>query len=484
MTRSIRASLITGTAVATIVIILIAGTAVYRGVRTALFRQLDQNLTDEAHLFASAVRLAPDGIELGFDELDVERFAHDGGPAYLEVWSREGTVLYRSPSLRSGDLSRIDAGVGSEQLSWTSVGGQMRCRTVALVFRPFVDEDDEQSMANPDQPMPALQLVLARSVADIDGMLARLRGLLAVVGVFTAIATGVVLALVIRRSLRPLDVLAGEISSLSGGELSSRIQMASAPREVTPVVDQLNDLLGRLEEAFRRERTFSADIAHELRTPLAGLRSSIEVTLSRGRSSDDYQATLHDLLDIIRRLQAMVERLLYLGRLESGQIDVEKSTVDLGELVRASWTSIEPQAVRRGLDVQWRLEPGVDAVTDPLLVEVAIRNVLENAVAYARDGGYVVVSVEKQDDRSVLRVVNDGSEVPQDDVAALMNRFSRADRSRGATGIHFGLGLAIAERIAAILRCSLAVQSTVGGEFEAVISMENGHRDDDDRTSS
>jgi len=474
MTRSIRASLLSGTVIAAIVIIAIAGTAVYKGVRSALVNRLDRQLANEAHLLASAVRVAPDGIELAFDELDVGRSAWDGGKAYLQVWSGADSVLYRSPSMGGGDLSPIDRHPNNQILSWMK--GAPHVRAVSLVFRPSVDKDDTGALAlSPDVPRPDVRLALARSLADIDALLEHLRELLAGVGFLTVIAMGGVLAVVIRRGTRPLDTLADEISLLNAAELSSRISMASTPREITPVVDQLNDLLVRLENAFHRESTFSADIAHELRTPLAGLRSTIEVIMTRPRPAAEYQATLIELLEIIRRLQAMVERLLYLGRLESGQIEVEERTVDLGEVARASWKLLVEQTARRELDVQWNLKPDAVATTDPLLLEVAIRNLLENAVEYSSEGGHVAMEVEKEGDRSVFRVVNDGSQVAQGEVAGLTDRFSRADRSRAATGIHYGLGLAIVSRIASVLHGSLVLQSSVGGEFKATLSLENGH---------
>jgi signal transduction histidine kinase len=233
----------------------------------------------------------------------------------------------------------------------------------------------------------------------------------------------------------------------------------------------LNQLLSRLENAFERERTFSADIAHELRTPMAGLRSSVEVALSRPREADDYRETLEGTLQPIYRVQAMVETLLYLGRLEAGQIEIVERTVDVRELVASSWRPLDAIARERHLNVAWEQPSAVNIVTDPTLLEVAIRNILENAALYANEGGYLRVRIAEEDGSRTVSVVNSGSRVAPEDVSALLGRFTRGDLSRGTSGEHFGLGLALAGKIAAALRCSMRVESRLGGEFSVTFSL-------------
>jgi signal transduction histidine kinase len=466
VTRSIRTSLVSGTIVGVIVVIAVAGAALYQVVRSTLLNRLDEQLGAEARLLSSAVRVAPDGIEVAFDELDVERFAHEGGTAYLEVWSEKDSVLYRSPSLHNQDLRPMSAAPREQSLPW--LGGDARVRAVTLTFRPDLDDDDPRPIPlGTNLPRPQLRLTLARSLTDIDALMRRFRRLFAMIGTVTALATGGVLAIVIRRSMSPLDRMADEIASLGGRDLSSRISPAHAPLEITPVIHRLNELLDRQEASLRRELVFSADVAHELRTPLAGLLSTAEVTLARERDASEYRNALHEILEPLHRMQAMVERLLYLGKLESGRVSIEKQAVDVGEVARVSWQSLEEERTRRGLEVRWELNRDAVAFTDPLLLGVAIRNLLENAVAYAAPGGLVRIEAGTQDMSVVFRVTNDGSQVAQEDVAALMDRFTRADRSRTATGVHSGLGLAIVGRIMAVLDGSIVLRSSVGGEFEA-----------------
>jgi two-component system, OmpR family, heavy metal sensor histidine kinase CusS len=470
--KSIRASLILGSVAGAVIIFSLSAVAIYRGAKATLVRQLDENLIDQVRVIASVVKLTPDGMEVEIGDIDVPEFASAGGYGYLEVWLDPDSVLYRSPSLKGRDLERSSSlDLNQPVFSWARAADGAHVRAVEFRTESVVDPEDwEEAHATPPKPS-VVRLIAAEKATDIDAFLARLRRLMVAVSALGGLAIAGLLAVVVRRSLRPLDNLAREIGNLSDSDLSTRIRIPIVPREMEPVVNELNQLLARLEDAFARERTFSADIAHELRTPIAGLRSTVEVALSRPREGGDYRDTLQGLLDIIQKVQAMVETLLYLGRLEAGQVEIEQRTVDLRELVQSSWKSLAETAQARRLVVSWNLSGEVNVTADPILLEVAIRNVLENAVTYADEGGRVRVEVVLEGERGFVRVANSGSHVPQERVGELLRRFTRADPSRRASGEHFGLGLALATKIAAVLRCSVDVTSQVGGEFVVTLTM-------------
>lgn len=472
---SIRTSLLLGTVVCLIVVIAVAGITLHRAVRSTLMRQFDRAMEDKARLLASMVDREFGVIEVEFDDLDMREFEPGEEAGYLEVWLADGEVLYRSPSLAEQDLGRVGGKLDEAVFDWARVDDERRVRVVGLTVLPGLDEEDDEfageESAEAEEGSQTVSLALARGTEAVDTFLAGLRNILAAVGFFAGLIGAGILGVVIRRSLRPLDHLAGEIAKLDS-DLSSRVGLPLAPREIAPVVNQLNELLGRLEAAFRRERVFSADIAHELRTPLAGLRSSIEVAISRPREASDYCDTLEESLDIICRIQEMVHRLLYLSRLDAGQIDTEEKRIDLSELVRASWAPLAASAKDRRLDVQTRLPQDVFVQTDPMYLEVAIRNVLENAVVHANEAGRVRVEVNGNSESADLLIVNSGSAVPQKQVSELVERFARGDQARNASGSHCGLGLALVHKIAAILNVSVDIRSRVGGDFAVRLSLD------------
>ena len=464
--RSIRTSLLVGAVVVTACAFSLASIAIYRGAKNTLIADVDEELDEELRLVASTVRAQGASVQLGFEDLDMPEYTSARGDGFLQLWLEDGTVLYRSPTLAGGTLTDLPV-IQTDQTSfaWARTPDGRRVRAVSIRF-------DARHEANATGRPFFVQAVAACEPEEIDVFLDRLKILLLAVGALTGLAAALTLAVVIRSSLRPLDVLAGQIEGLRD-DVSSRVHMGRVPREMEPIVQQLNQLLARLESAFQRERTFSADIAHELRTPIADLRSTVEVMLSRPRSADDYRDTLESTLDPIRRVQAIVERLLYLGRLDAGQIEIEEQPVDLCELVTASWQPVVGTVQRRRLTVEWDLPSAAHVVSDPLLLALAIRNVLENATNYANEGGYVRISIGATNGANTLRIVNSGSNVAPEAVGMLLRRFARGDVSRTAKGEHFGLGLALAAKIVSALHGTMDVQSRLGGEFSVTFSFES-----------
>ena len=183
--------------------------------------------------------------------------------------------------------------------------------------------------------------------------------LLGAAGVTTGLAL-LVGNVVVRRGLHPLQSIAAEIAAIDEKCLDAHIAEESTPAEILPIRDRLNNLLSRLREAFERERRFSANVAHELRNPLAGMRSTIEVTLTRDRGGPEYRQALSDCLGIIDGMQAMVGNLLLLARMDADQMTFHPERIVLSELVDSSWEAFLGQGDRTRTDVRQSDSRGPD----------------------------------------------------------------------------------------------------------------------------
>jgi signal transduction histidine kinase len=250
----------------------------------------------------------------------------------------------------------------------------------------------------------------------------------------------------VRRGLRPLRVLEADIASIDDSDLQHRVPGEGLPREVRPIVLQLNGLLSRLEDAFARQRAFTASAAHEFRTPLAGIRTQIEVGLRRARSSDEYQATLAQCLDGTISLQRMVDAMLDLARLDAGLTRVARQAVDVPELVRSQWARFGPLAAARGCSAILEMPDSLKFVTDRGMLDHVLSNLLGNAAEYADSGGVIQVSLALTHGSLRLAVRNPARVLDPSDVDKMFDRFWRKDAARTDTGQHCGLGLAIVAR--------------------------------------
>ena len=463
---SIRGTLRAGMFLATLVAFSAAGFATDRGVRGVLLDDLDRSLRERGRWVMSTVELTEEGLELGFVELEMGDFGPAGGRSFLEVWRTDAGSLYRSPSLAALELARPHINVGNEELGFERMPDGRRLRTYHGRFVSRVDPELEQP-----PPAPVIELSLGRDLAGIDRLMGRLHVLFAVVGLAAALFALLILNGIVGHSLRPLDRLATEIDALRADDLTRPVGTTDAPHELRPVVRRLNELLDRLRAAFERERTFSADIAHELRTPLAGLRTSLEVELSRPRVAERYEDALREALAMTLRMQDLVHTLLQLARLDAGLVAAESAPTDVATLTRACLAPMLPRATARRLSLQPSFADTTPVQTDPVLLGTAIRNLLDNAISHADEGGRVSVEVLAGADRVILRVANTGATVRQAEVPHLFARFVRGDRARAADGGHHGLGLSLVQRIAESLGCTVDVRSDPGGEFVCTLEV-------------
>ncbi|QWT18495.1 sensor histidine kinase N-terminal domain-containing protein [Bacillus sp. NP157] len=257
----------------------------------------------------------------------------------------------------------------------------------------------------------------------------------------------------VRRGLRPLDDLAGALDRREPGSRAP-IHLEAAPGELQPVLAALNDQIFRLESALERERRFSADVAHELRTPLASTMINLENAMASARP-DEAQAALEAARGCLVSLARRTEQLLALARLEAGAAAGPRARVDLSALTLDVVEEMSPLIARGDVELS------IDAMPDGLVVDgyrvalgALLRNLLDNAFRHVPDGGHVSLSITGRDHRAVIEVVDDGPGIPAARRAAMFHRFARGMDSQGEG---YGLGLSIVQRAAELHGASVAL---------------------------
>ncbi len=315
----------------------------YRHTADAVRGRFDSDLAATARVLADLAEYDEEGYELEIAPSTARLL--DGDEAVrVEAWQPDGRRLYRSPSLGDADLPQPGPAAGTVQVADGELpgGGDARVATLRFVPRSDVDAGGGGSAA----PMA---LSVARSTAGMDAMLDRLALWFAGVGAALVLVCAWLVSRATGVGLRPLSRMAGDIAAIDAAALDRRLPAGDAPSEVRPVVNKLNELLARLEESFTRERRFTADAAHELRTPLAVLRAEVEVALGAQRQAADYREVLSGTLATIEEASRMVNALLLLARADAGRLRARSQPVNLGELVTAAWDRARPVAEGRDL---------------------------------------------------------------------------------------------------------------------------------------
>ena len=249
-----------------------------------------------------------------------------------------------------------------------------------------------------------------------------------------------------RRGLAPLRAMREQAAAVTAQSLDRRLPTQAVPAELADLATTLNEMLERLEEAFRRLSDFSSDLAHELRTPISNLMMQTQVVLSRPRDADSYRDILESNAEEYERLARMVSDMLFLAKAENGLAIVYREPVDLAREVHDLFDFYEALADERTIRLEMHGEGVVQG--DRLMLRRALNNLLSNALRHTPAGGHVAVTIVRQEGLLVLTVENTGEMIPAQHLARLFERFYRADPSRQhASGEGTGLGLAITQAI-------------------------------------
>ena len=272
-----------------------------------------------------------------------------------------------------------------------------------------------------------------------------------------AALTGILGWAAARRGLAPLRAMREQAQVVTAQQLSHRLPVESVPVELAELAQSLNDMLARLEEAFRRLSDFSSDIAHELRTPVSNLMTETHVALSRPRSADDYRSILESNAEEFEHMARMISDMLLLAKAENGLAAQNLETVNLAEEVRALFDYYDAVAEEKGLRLI--LEGDAEVSADRLKLRRALGNLLSNAVRHSAVETTLRVRISTSPDAVSICMENTGDGIAQEYWERVFDRFFRVDPSRQRSSEGTGLGLAIAKSIVVAHSGTISVTS-------------------------
>jgi two-component system, OmpR family, heavy metal sensor histidine kinase CusS len=429
--KSIRRHLLMSLLVGLTLVLSAGGVALFLQARAIVTSEFDRAERAEAELLRAQTEDDGEKVQLDLAGLSLPQFDRDD---YYQLWVADGQTIARSPSLGFDDLPRH----GGDLLLPNGRPG----RGIIVQFVPMPAEEDEPPNPHP----PTVTMVVARDRAGLDRTLAGIGAGLLLVGALALGAMALIVTTAVRRGLAPLDAAGQRAAAIDASTLQTRFATDAMPAELRPIMERLNDLLARLDEAFQRERRVTADIAHELRTPIAELRSLAEVGVKWPE-----EAAFQDTLQIAHRMETLVTGLLALARHDAGHQAVAREPVALRALVEEVWSPLAERARSRQLDVA--MDVSGQWTTDPTLLRMIVGNLLSNAVEYASEGGQIRVA----GNASRLDISNTTKQLTREDLPHLFERFWRKDAARTHDG-HSGLGLTLARAGSAALGLELSAE--------------------------
>jgi len=268
-------------------------------------------------------------------------------------------------------------------------------------------------------------------------------------------------ALIAKRGLRPLQRMTETIERISISQLHARMDPHDWPRELTQLVGAFNNMLGRLERSFNQLKQFSADLAHELRTPIHHLVVETEISLSRGRTLEEYRETLVSNLEEYATLTSLIDRLLFLARAENPQTAINYIDINLPEELAAIIEFHEAVAEEKHMTITLNCPP-LSLPVDTVLFQRAVNNLLSNALKYSRPQDHVSINVTADEQKVYISVKDSGSGIEAEHLPRLFDRFYRVDFARTKKEGGHGLGLAIVKSIMELHQGQVTVESIIG----------------------
>lgn len=309
-------------------------------------------------------------------------------------------------------------------------------------------------------------VLVARNMSDRWRLLDQYRDKLHIAGVSGVLLSMLLGYLLIRAALRPVRDIAASASLVTVNRLNTRIAVARVPQELEALVESLNAMLARVERGFQNLSRFTADLAHDMRTPLSNMRGAAEVALARPRSVDEYESLLASNVEECDRLSRMIENVLFLARAEHPQFVKHMREFDAGQELHHIADYFEGIADEAG--VRLRVSGTASVTADLELFRRAVSNLLANAIRYTPKGGEIVLDASATADQVRVSVENPGQPIPAEHLERIFDRFYRVDPSRsalpssglsqGSTG-STGLGLAIVRSIMELHGGSVQAQS-------------------------
>lgn len=430
-TRSIRFRLTSWYAGVLALILTLYAMGIFFFLRHSLFTELDLRLREDFELAEDMLGRNPEGSvhwRAGHHH-DAEETVSPGYGRLVEVWSPEGTFLYRNSS--KAELRFVQANDPLKQSIPESLRAADGARVRVL------------SAQHPVGGLPAV-IRVGRSEEPIRHELREL-----LLGMGLALPLGVTLAglggyLLARSALAPVSEMTQRARRIRAERLNERLPVENPDDELGHLADVFNETFARLEQSFRQLRLFTADASHELRTPLTAIRSVGEVALREQRSPESYREVIGSMLEEADRLGRLVDSLLTLSRADAGQIRLSPEPVDLVELIREVVSHLGVLAEEKRQVIHVEADNPLEVSLDRIVFRQAMINLLDNAIKYSPERACIRIVVCEREQQATIDVIDQGHGIPPEHIGEVFERFYRVDTARSRELGGAGLGLSIA----------------------------------------
>jgi signal transduction histidine kinase len=459
--KSLKAKLILRLLLGALLLLAVAGSVFHWRMKRALAAEFDGALRLTAQSLQVFIEEEKHELEMDSDVDDMQQFDRERGSAVFLLTQPDGKEIKRSKSLGDQTLP-VKGGSWDDPAVFDAKlrdGRRLRCMGV------FLEVEAHHDQRKTPKKSRAL-LVVGRDRTSMEKTLRGARDALLIAGAATLASLAGLVYWGVRKGLRPLDQLVGDLSRVDQESLATRFPVHPLPTELQPIALRLNELLERLESAFDREKRFTANVAHELRTPLAELRVLADMSVMiPATSAHEVAGRWEDVAAVTTRMESLALRLLELARSENPGKTIRLEPIRIASLLHSVWDRVSALAgAEETITLQADLPADLEIHADPVLMDMILVNLMGNAAQHAIPHSLFRIHAEGR----AIHFINRADGLEKEDVPRLFERFWKKDASR-TDGNRHGLGLALAAEAAALMGGSLDARLREEGGLEFVL---------------
>ena len=446
-------------ALITIALLSLFGAFLYWSLKESLEANARNTLADKISVMREILRERPNDHEALEEEVQWESTARSRSVYYSRLLREDGTLVIQSAGAQAliPQLSSCPEPVAEDRpIGETMTFHPMPEKTLLVSSAWITSGANNSPIGKPQRFM----YTVALDVGTDRDILRDYRNKLFLVLIGGSVVSALAGTYVARQGIRPIKEISAAAHRITANALAERVGSMAWPRELASLATEFDAMLQRLEESFQRLSQFSADIAHELRTPINNLMGEAEVALTRERTSGEYARVIASGLEEYHRLAELIDSLLFLARAENADLSLHRSWFQVADELAQLLSYHELQATESEVNLTFSGDAKLFA--DPTLFRRAVSNVVANALKHTPGGGNVKVEVRSQADTVKILIRDNGTGIPAEHLPRLFDRFYRVDAARATAPAGTGLGLAIVKTIMELHGGSAAIESEPG----------------------
>ncbi len=428
----------------------------FMGLKSIVYKPIDSSLTTKAKAIDSLIK--NNSFRFSFSDANGNRYSFSFSDNRLWIYSsRYSKYFFQIRSLKGETLEK-SISLGNISLPFT--------KPLKRFENIYFDGKVLRLLNYPDKE-DGMIIQVAYDVGREIGILNSFTLIMFISILIIMITSALGGFVVSSKALSPINRISEQISKISNENLGDKIDIKDVPSELEVLVVSFNDMLERLDKAFKQQKRFISDISHELKTPLSVMMMQADMALRKERNVDEYKRYIESMKDKIEMMSELIQKMLILASLESRYNKVSFADVCINDSVEEAVSLFKHKAYEKGITVNINSEERYIVKGDKVMLLEVFCNITDNAVKYNKKNGKIDIKIYKDKQFAVVEVCDNGLGIPKDKLDKITEEFFRIDESRSKEKEGFGLGLSIVKRIVELHKGKLEIDS-VEGEYTKV----------------